>query len=70
MKSFEFKTVKLFHQEWQPYSGGCVVVGPPLLDQLNDLGRQGWMIAHVLQWDGISATCLLQRECPGTAYRD
>ena len=69
MKQYETKIFDLIHQQPYEYEGE-VEVGPPVIEQLNGLGQEGWAVVHVFSWSYSMATVLMQRECRGSPYRD
>ena len=69
MKQYETKIFDLIHQQPYEYEGE-VEVGPPIIEQLNGLGQEGWSVVHVFSWSYSMATVLMQRERRGSPYRD
>ena len=68
LKTYEFKEV------WMVESSAIdseLEESKTYVEQLNELGREGWMVAHLIRQGRFSRTYLLQREMPsGSPYRD
>lgn len=72
MKQYEFKHVRLDDERWYANRGHAPDHGgepKTILEQLNELGAEGWQVVQRLEKYDNSSYYLLQRERMGHPYR-
>lgn len=74
MKAYEFKEIRLWVHDYYDddyYDNEPEPASKTFIEQLNDYGKEGWMIVQLLDESRHTRAYLLQRERPsGSPYRD